>query len=408
MLPADAAIAARDPALPALRSVLDDAALGDHLRAHWSAGHPAPEQVRVTYLRYKPGTSLLAAVEVVADGHRTTRLLAATSMSAVAKLDKLRAFAARQGIPVLAAAEQESLLVLPIEGDRHLVGCHRLAERVGRLDRDLRGGRLAVLAYKPHRRLVGRVEVEGVPSAVVKVHQPKAFVDIAAGLRWASSGAAARLPLPRLLGVDGRRGIALTGWAPGVALDEQEPERRRATLRGVGKVLGRLHRLDPAGLVARSEVGPDAVVTAIARLRPDLAAAARAALHRPRGAVGPRTPVHGDLSRDQVIHGPGGVALIDIDRAGVGAPGADLASWLAAEWVAAPGSGTGDPLPEELLEGYRSVDGPASDDDIADHLPEQLLRRATEPFRLRQQGWDTTMEAVVARARALTETAGVA
>jgi hypothetical protein len=407
LLPGDADVVARDLEVVALPTVLDDDQLTAHLRACWSAGSvAAPDAVRVTYLRYKPRTLLVAAVETSTGGDRDVRLLVASSAAAQAKVDKLRAYAARRELPVLAADDDLRSVLLPCEADRHLPGLRRLDDRVGWIDRDLRGGRLQVLAYKPHRRLVAGVEVGGVPAGVVKVHQPRAVGVPLQALSWASQVATDRVPLPPLLGAAPDKGIVVTGWRPGVALHHQEPDRRRATLRAVGKALGRLHQLDPAGL-PRSPV-PDRtkVIEAVGRLRPDLVTIVGRVRHPATCCL--VAPVHGDLSPDQVVHGDGGIALLDLDRMGRGCPAADLASWIAATVVDAPHDPAVPQLPEPLLQGYRSVDGPATIDHALAHLPFELLRRATDPFRHRRADWSRTMTGIVRLAGGAWTESGVA
>jgi aminoglycoside phosphotransferase (APT) family kinase protein len=396
--PADHAIAARDPWLPHLPVVLDDEELTAYLRRTWHAGSQPPDAARVTYLRYKPRTQVVAAVELSTDDRTTTALLAATSDRTRTKRAKLVAHAARRGIAPLAGDGGRGPLVMPIGADRHLPACDRLPTYLRRLDRDLRGADLDVLAYKPHRRLVLRVDVEGEPRAVLKVHRPAAIADIAATLRWAAERGSDRLPLPELVGIDARHGIAVTAWVPGGALHEQEPDRRRATLRAIGKVLGRLHRRDAAGLPPRDldrDVGAPA---AIRWLRPELQAIVESTLAAARPGSGPATPVHGDLSPDQVIHGPDGVALIDLDRSGTGSPAADLASWVAAQLAADPLHEDGLRLPPALLDGYLGVGGPATAEDVARHLPTQILRRLSDPFRSRLPDWPQRVEALVRHA----------
>jgi hypothetical protein len=407
LLPGDTEVVARDPEVVALPTVLDDQRLTAHLRARWTAGAAgSPDAVRVTYLRYKPRTLLVAAVEVVTGEQRDVRLLIATSAAAQAKIDKLRAYAARRELPVLVADDDLRLVLLPTEADRHLPGLRRLADRVGWIDRDLRGGQLSVLAYKPHRRLVVAVEVGGAPAAVVKVHQPRTVDGPLQALAWASQLRTDRIPLPRLLGADPDEGLVVTGWLPGVALHRQEPGRRRATLRAVGKALGRLHLLDPTGLPGAPVPPRTKVIEAVGRLRPDLVTSAGGIDHPSTGCM--VTPVHGDLSPDQVVHGGGGIALLDLDRMGWGCPAADLASWIAATVVDAPHDPAVPQLPEPLLEGYRSVDGPATLDHVLAHLPFELLRRASDPFRHRRAGWSQTMTRIVRLADGAWTESGVA
>jgi Ser/Thr protein kinase RdoA (MazF antagonist) len=404
--PADHAIAARDPWLPALPLVLDDDELTAHLRTSWHGGSPPPDAARVTYLRYKPRTHVVAAIELSEGDRTTTALFSATSEQTRAKRAKLVAHAARRGIDPLASDGARGSLVLPITADRHLPACDRLAVHLGRIDRRLRGAALEVLAYKPHRRLVVRVDVDGDARAVLKVHRRDAIADIAATLRWAAVRGSRRLPLPDLLGIDERRGIAVTAWVPGRPLDEQEPDRRRATLRSIGKVLGRLHRRDPGGLPQRDLGGDAGARAAIRWLCPELRATVEAAQSAPRTVAGAGAPIHGDLSPDQVIHGPDGVALIDLDRGGTGSPAADLASWVAARLAADPFHEDGLRLPDALLDGYLGVDGPATTEQVAQHLPTQILRRLSDPFRSRLPDWPQRVEALARHAEVAAASVG--
>jgi Ser/Thr protein kinase RdoA (MazF antagonist) len=91
------------------------------------------------------------------------------------------------------------------------------------------------------------------------------------------------------------------------------------------------------------------------------------------------------------------VGLIDLDRAGLGNPANDLASWIAAEHLAAVASAEGSDLllPAPLLEGYRSVGGSATDEQIAQQVPLELLRRASDPFRMRAHDWPEQMAAII-------------
>lgn len=398
MSPADRAIAARDPWMPALSAVLGDG-LTAVIHAGWCGAGPAPDAVRVRYLRYKPGGQLTAAVELRSRDQVRTALLLATSREATAKRDKLLATAERRGQAVLSDDPRRGVLLVPVAADRHLAGADRFLEHVAHLRPELRDAAATVLAYKPHRRLVVRLDVAGRPRAVVKAHHAERYPATVAALRWGDRRGDDRLPLPRLLAADDDHHLTVTAWTDGHALDQRTPDRHRATLRSVGKVLGRLHRRSPDGLPAADEDGADAgaVLRSVAVMRPDLVPTVRDLLATAPAPTGPRTPVHGDLSADQVVHADEHVALIDLDRTGCGHPAADLASWVAARLVADADAPLR--LPAALWEGYRSVDGPATGSEVAAEIPRQVLSRLHEPFRHRRPGWSAHVERLVARCR---------
>jgi Ser/Thr protein kinase RdoA (MazF antagonist) len=401
LLPGDDRIVARDPWIPGLAIVLDDERLTDHIRRHWCPDGPPPDRATVRYLRYKPGTQIVADLVLSWRSRDEHALLVATASGAAAKLHKQRRYAGDEQQPILVEDAERLLLVVPSQADRHLPGCHRLHDRLGWLDRSLRGCDVRVLAYKPHRRLVARIEDGGTPLGLLKVHHRGVAARAIVALRWAEEQRSARVRLPALRGVDEQAGVVLTDWTPGVALDEQEPDRQRATLRAVGKQLGRMHQLEGGRLTERAaRPDPAAIIQAIVRLRPELAVHAERT-RRASPADTALVPIHGDLSPDQVVHGDDGVVLIDLDRTGLGLAAADLASWIAATLVTADPSTSSAELPDALLAGYESVGGPATLDEVMDHLPEQLLRRAGEPFRLRHPDWWERMEALVLRAERL-------
>jgi hypothetical protein len=67
--PEDRALAARDPALPGLALLLDDAAVATALRERLPEARV--RAARSTYIRYKPGTNCLVAFELdTAEGSR--------------------------------------------------------------------------------------------------------------------------------------------------------------------------------------------------------------------------------------------------------------------------------------------------------------------------------------------------
>lgn len=419
---ADAALADRDPAVP-LRLVLDDEALAAEIRARWTAG-PPPCSVRVRYLRYKPGTLVEATVAVEFDDRVVLAALRVVAASAVAKVEKVLARTLDDGVDFAPVGDPlAGFVLLPLQADRGLPASRRLGR--GRLLPELLAGASVVpLAYKPGRRLVARVDRDGVPWGVLRCHAPDRWPVAATAAGWAAR-IGAPPALPRLIGADEERCAMVVGWGPGTPADRVDAAGRPAADAAAGAAVAALHRLDPAGLVATpAEVGghaDDAAVragdvapalAAIAALDPALAATvgsvARAGPHG-RSSGSPRRVVHGDLSPDQVIVGEGGATLVDLDRLGPGDPAADLASWAAAVLAAGPPRGAALPatasglldatLGPAFLGAYRAAGGPATVDAVLGLLADAILARATDPFRLRVPGWDERLRELVAAHR---------
>lgn len=394
--PAELELIARDPALAAMATVLDQAALTAFVAERWAATGrgPPPEQVLVRYLRYKPGTALVAGLELRGPAGTAMAAARATAASAAPKLAKtLRAVERSGGWGMVDAGA--GLAVHAAVADRHLPGLRRV----------LGGDAPAVhgLRYKPERRWVGRrgpSEAVETPT-LVKVHRPAAATGaILAHRRLAAAG----LPVPRLRKSDARRGIVVADWVEGDPMDTHPPTSEQ--LGQVGELLGGLHALPlPAGLPAPAPTaGLLAAAGAVASVRPATAGHAAAlarSLLAQTATSHRRTVVHGDFSADQVVLGPGGaVVLLDLDRLTLGDPIDDLAGWVAAEITGGrcPARSRPADVAATMLAGYR---GPAPVPtgrplDLA--VAAALLRRAVEPFRLRRPGWPDEVDLTVERA----------
>ncbi|HET6547572.1 MAG TPA: phosphotransferase, partial [Solirubrobacter sp.] len=166
-----------------------------------------------------------------------------------------------------------------------------------------------------------------------------------------------------------------------------------------------LHRAAPAtGLPSAGDPcdGLAAAAEAVGALVPALAPRARALARRVADRLGERTghpvPVHGDWSADQALLTSAGVVLVDLDRARLDDPAVDVAGWIAAAHVA--GEAPADPADaaSALLEGHAAAGGPPLHGRIAAPTAAALLRRAVEPFRLRDPDWPDAIERLLATA----------
>ncbi|WP_030482521.1 phosphotransferase enzyme family protein [Nocardioides aequoreus] len=397
---ASAELAERDPALPMLPMLLCDTVLSAWLSAR--LGEPVVARRR--YLRYKAGTACLARVDVRAatgdPGPPRTMMLAHWADPGGGKLEKARAKAPVG--TVLLADPASGVLVTSPAADRHLPALRRLedpARRGDLLRAVLDSARFAdsgvvstTLAYKPHRRWVGRVTTVRGERALVRVYRP-ADLDRVAEV-WAHTRALAEagVPVSRLLGTHRRLGVAGVAWVPGHQL---RLDADAALLPELGGVLARLHA-QPARLPAlptserirglrRTAAAGSVLLPHLAPRLEQVVGRATAALH-----ALPPTPcatLHGDLSADQVVVGDDGrVRLIDLDRARTGSSADDLASLVATSPA---------PVLDALLAGYAAHAAPPTAAELAAHTAAQLLARATDGFRAAEPDWAERLERAV-------------
>lgn len=387
---AHAALIARDSALP-LATLLDDDAL-----ASWLAPGHGSAPVRRRYLRYKPGSSCVVLAETVHRGEPTS--VAVTGVAAEGQAKAVKALGHARPQEVVAAEPEAGLVAVLPSADRHLPGLRRLlrepSEVMARvLHRPVAVASVTPLAYKPHRRWVGRVDLDGGESVLVRAYRSGHAAPHRADLQ---ALAGSRAPVPQLLGHRGRRDLLALAWVPGEVLDGvvQHPL-SGAVLDAVGSAgsaLARLHRTsgEPAGAPWRVDVlgtAAEAVGVALPALAGTAARlAARIVDALPASAA---ALAHGDFSLDQVVVGIDGPRLLDLDRL-VAAPAAlDLGTAAAALLTDPARADLTGPVLEALLAGYGEHAEVPSPRELEVHTAAALLTRAIEPFRVCEPGWPT-------------------
>lgn len=408
---ADAALASQDPGVPGLALVLDTEALAGRLAE--ALAEPPIRSVRPTYVRYKAGTSCLVGYRLETDAGPREGYAKALSRGDGGKLAKQ--VAKMDGVvleDVLVAASvfpnDRSLPVLRRLGDP--VARSRLLRRVAGGRPDLWEGTVTRLGYKPERRFVGRVDVEGRPVAVLKVYGPGGYRPASAAAKAFSS--ADPPPTQDRIGGASRHRVLALEWMPGAPLDRlvADPELDPRIPAWVGRALADLHGRHTKHLLplVRTEEALIVLTTGrdVAALLPErgerarrlAVELARRLLDLPEMAV----PVHGDFSPDQVLVDGDRVGILDLDGAALGDPTGDLgslAAWMEVEAIS--GSLAAEPaarLSGGLLEGYgeqRAVPDPAR---LALYTAIGLLKVAMEPFRYRYPGWPELTERILARA----------
>lgn len=420
LLPADRALVLRDPALPALGLLLDEEGL-----ATWLADQRGiPVRWSTRYLRYKQGTSCLIAGDLETPEGTRHCFASAHASDALEKVTKsLRRAPAGS---VLGTDPARGLVVATPPADRDLPALARLDDerRRRRLLRGLIGDRsgvrdaeLRTLRYKPQRRWVGVVRLRHGPTMVLRVYRPGEARRAVEAIRACSVGAGT----PALIGADESRGVAAVEHVQGAVLSGTSGAGESgdlAAVRSAGSALARLHSSRDVVLHGRGTAEADAVLLAadqLVALLPDQADDVRALSAKVAGRLlntaQVRLPVHGDFSLDQVVVDQAGMArLIDLDEAHLGDPESDLACVAAAlardTVLGNVSAGLATSSLEALREGYADVVAPPDEERLAVHTAAHLLRRAVEPFRLRQTAdWPEAAGELLTRARQIVTSA---
>lgn len=407
MSPADRALVERDPALPGLAAALDATAVLAAASRAWPS--LAATGARVTYVRYKPGTSCLAGAELATPGGPVRVTVKALGLQADDKLAK----AAADGRAVVEPARRLVLRRFPDDGElraaRWLLDPERQPGALETLG--LEDASLDVLAWKPERRLVVRAVRDGEPVAVVKCHEARGYARALATHR-ALAGVVG-IPAVPMRGHHERRHAVVSPWVSGAVL--QPGTDPLDAVRATGEALASLHAAPaalPVGPGAGAEqFGLQRLADDVAWLLPSLApllgrvVARLAVLREEEGASAAAT--HGDFYAKQVLLDTPGITFLDFDEAALGDGHSDLALFLAhverdalrGTYPVARAAAVG----AALLDGYRSrrrIDSRR----LAWRTADALLRLAPHPFRHRHDDWPSLTEAMVQRARALLDT----
>jgi len=403
----DRSLASRDPALPGLPWLLDNTRLSELL------GEP----VRVTRVRYKPGTSLLVAFRRLRNGsfdYGWAYTLAAPDTKLIRREGKSRSRGGNMRLLRPDPLHTDTLVgVGDVEDDwalhKNLAWLREHgAERLGLRPRpgaELLSGS-SVLRYKPERRLVLLGHMAGTAVVIKTAAKPAGrgqqthFLD-----RLEHHG----VPLlPQLADAEClERGIsACAAWGGGdlAGLDDD------SGAFAAGEALARLHGIpvpdwQAEGITAQLQ----ATRTMVSSLLPALEGPARRIEAKLGsllldGAGSGQVLVHGDFSPDQVLVDGSEVRLIDFDRAHTGTAEADLGSFAAAEEAVLRGSGgrsAGGLKTAWLTEGYRQAGGRFTQSGVAAWAAFRLFNSSVEPFRDRSPVWAEDMSWHLSRAREL-------
>jgi aminoglycoside phosphotransferase (APT) family kinase protein len=422
LTPDDAAVAAREEALPGLALLLDADAFAAALRERLpDAGVTSASEF---YARYKPGRSSVVAYRVKVGDAEVDVYARAMPRASFEGIEDMRQPAPVAG-PLGAGElllEDAAVSVWVFPNDRDIEALALLgrpdtrAELLAEVLPDrpaLWGAHAARLRYWPERRFVARLETEDGDGAALKLYAERSYR--AAGHNALAFVSRGELRLAECLGRSDRHRAVAFEWLPGRPLDQVmvDPGFDDSTLASVGAALAEIHAQQPPGLTRRSPGAESKFLHTRARwvgsVRPDLAERTRIlAEHIDRELQGhtaaAECSIHGDFTPRQVLVTADGVSIIDLDDATLGEPAEDLGVFISRlELLAVSGNLTAaraQAFVRALLDGYEASAGPGSVDRpaVTRHVAAELVRRLPGAFRRRGDNWMSVMVATLARA----------
>ncbi|MBA2693119.1 MAG: aminoglycoside phosphotransferase family protein [Rubrobacter sp.] len=428
LLRADEDIVRRDKDLPELRTLLDPEAFVETIQPHVPGFEV--ESARVVYLKYKPGTNCLAAYKMSVGGREVDVYAKTFGPDAYVKIENA---AKRKSVPDPLGAgrvvlEERDISVAFFPNDDKLKQIGKLSENGGKVierllpDRpELWGGELRGLRYKPERRYVARISVDGEPRAVVKFYREEDYWTTRRNARAFSNAFKTTGPfrVTALIGGSKKHYAVAFEWQSGEPLGEAiaDPAQRTDALETAGAALAELHA-QPSGELRRLTRKAEAevldslvepLVFNTPRLEGQIRSLARTLSEKLLREAPVWRPIHGDFYEDQVVLGDGTATLLDLDEAASGDPAADLGLFIAhLEKEAMLGHvdrSVAASAAESLLEGYRSW-GPEMDSGkVRFYTAVGLFRLAPHPFRGREPEWPEGTEEILRRAEELLKTA---
>jgi thiamine kinase-like enzyme len=407
--PADLHLIRREPDLPGLCYLLCADTFADKLKA--KVPNIDVSQIRKTYIRYKPATNCLVSYELEIAGTRTSIYAKAVTQDSI---DKLKKYQARADVPGAFGLGRivllpEKIIVSAFPNDNRLRQLPTLIDptlRQKRLQKNLPdhselwSASLHSLRYKPERRYVAQLQINGKPQAVIKAYTNYGFRQAKANSKTFQSIAQANI-LSRI-GYSRSDQLLIYPWVSGKSLHDLLTTSSLNEDVGIqtGVALAQIHRQNPKRLLVSTRTDEATTLLNVAsdlswlcpqwkhRIQVIAVQLSTALLNLPS----PGIPIHGDFNAEQVIIHADGITLIDFDRAVRGDPMADIGSFIAKlhwdELRQMISAEQREQLTAMLINGYRSV-APERimHEQIQRYTAIGLLRSAADPFRYCDPDW---------------------
>ncbi len=405
----DADLIQREQAISGMKKVMDPEAFLSALRIAQPEMNVA--SAKLSYLRYRPTQSCLAAYQVRVQGADAPMLIHATAFNSKA-WNKLAT-----SIDKYHFALEDQVLVSLFPGDIKLTSLSQLMNHDSRqkILKTLLPGEakawssdLETLAYKPQRRYVGRIHLEDTTSLLLK-HYAKRNYHQSASATMIDYPMTRQLRIPRTLGQSPHHQCLAFEWLPGRLLDtEIKTSPTSHALYSSGAALAEFHALTTDGLPQSSlPMQADKLstrATTIAQLHPPLASLAHklaTSINQNRLRAAPITQrIHRDFAPGQVIlMEKGQVAIIDNDQNICGDPLEDLGLFIAHllrhQYKGKLTPQQAESLIESLIEGYQSTAQKKVTHALRYHIAAGLFSLAHRSFRSRKPNWPENIQKIL-------------
>ncbi|MEZ6060693.1 MAG: phosphotransferase [Planctomycetaceae bacterium] len=405
----------RDPRLPGLATVLDEAAFRRSLSETTGRGF---DFARIQYVRYKPARRCLVQYEIGTGGDRFDVVASALSDDGWAKhLQTGDTAVGSLPLPTGIPSSQVALSAFPVDRRLRCLALLLDAERRGKVLKRLFSGRpewwnaeLVPIAWRPSRRFVLRGDVGGRPAFALKGYCRTTFERALAATEATVAPDGVRVP--DCVGCFRRHRLLAFEWLPGQLLADAivHTEALSAELQNVGAALARFHAHETSQRsIPRTETTPQnlrqlcddithlcpAIGSRVTRLTESLIVGVESEHGTP-------TTIHGDFYAKQVLLNDGVASFIDFDETHHGSRWTDVGNFIAKlVW-----SEIRDELPrsyvadcrQSFLNGYVRRAGCGGDAAVRTYTAIGLLRCVPHPFRRGFPNWAQMMETLITRA----------
>ncbi len=337
----------RDKGIPGLGLMLEPSRLLSELSGELDFSQI--ENIKLAYLRYKPGMNCLARYELSVAGRTIHAYAKAHGEDAGNKMGKSMERTVIDGIlgPGRTVLEEPQIIFSLFPNDAKLASLRclsdvdyrqRLFRRLfdqGSTWQESSFGR--VLNYKPERRYVTRLTGSNGKSALVKFYSRSGYAKARTVSR--KLGDKGEGFYPETIGRSKKYAVIAYRWRPGTTLRQLSTDGKltMSDLAATAESLVEFHASNRGGLLPL-EPGEqtdrlNALAEQVGILLPQLYQRATRVAQKlaewRNGQESVRLPVHGDFYDKQVIAGDGKVRFIDLDGARLDNPLADLGCYIA-------------------------------------------------------------------------------